>query len=91
MTLYVTIAIFCTSFIYVLFKSMQQKAVVADKKTWIVPVSFCLASCEVFSMLTVVMVKSWWLIVPIGLGAGLGCLTGMEIFNRLHKEKLHDT
>lgn len=85
MTLYVTISIFFTSFIYVLFKSLQQKAVVADKKTWIVPVSFCLASCEVFSMLTIVMVKSWWLIIPIGLGAGLGCLAGMEIFNRYIK------
>lgn len=87
MTVYIIIAIFCTSFIYVLFKSLQQKAVVADSKTWIIPVSFCLAACEVFSMLTIVMVKSWWLIFPIGLGAGLGCLTGMEIFNRYIKDK----
>lgn len=87
MTIHIAIAIFCTSFVYVLFKSLQQKAVVADRKTWIIPVSFCLASCEVFSMLTIVMVKSWWLILPIGLGAGFGCLTGMEIFNRYIKEK----
>jgi hypothetical protein len=87
MTIHIAIAIFFTSFVYVLFKSLQQKAVVADQRKWIVPISFCLASCEVFSMLTIVMVKSWWLILPIGLGAGIGCLTGMEIFNRYLKVK----
>lgn len=90
MTLPLFIAIFAVNMIFVLCKSFQQKSVVHDKKLWIVPVSMVMAACEVFmigSIATLVIAsQSYWSFIPAGLGAGTGCLLGMELFNRLNKE-----
>lgn len=90
MTLNLFIAIFAVNFVYVMLKSMQQKSVVADKKLFIVPTSMAMAACETFMIGTiatlVVASGSYWSFIPAGLGGGVGCLLGMELFNRLNKE-----
>ncbi len=90
MTLPLFIAIFAVNFVFVMLKSMQQKSVVADKKLFIVPTSMAMAGCETFmigSIATLVIAsQSYWAFIPAGLGGGVGCLLGMEIYNRLNKE-----
>ncbi len=89
MTLSLFIALFAVNLVYVLCKSFQQKSVMHDKKLWIVPVSLVMSACEVFMIgsiaVLVVATQSYWSFIPSGLGAGVGCLMGMELFNRLNK------
>lgn len=90
MTLELFIAIFAVNFVYVMLKAMQQKSVVADKKIFIIPTSIAMSACEVFmvgAIATLVLSsQSYWAFVPAGLGGGVGCILGMELFNRLNKE-----
>jgi hypothetical protein len=90
MTLNLFIALFAVNMVFVLCKSFQQKSVMHDKKLWILPVSLLMSACEVFMVgsiaILVVASQSYWAFIPAGCGAAVGCLLGMELFNRLNKD-----
>ncbi len=73
---------FSASFVFVLLKAFQQLNVVHDQTWWVMPTSFGMALCEV-AVVANVASAGWGLIVmPIGLGGGLGCLLAMYLHRR---------
>lgn len=68
---------FIASFVMIWLKAMQQLNVVKDKRLYIMPISMCMALCEV-SIIGLVVSQSFWLFIPIGLGGGCGCLLAMS-------------
>lgn len=78
---------FGISYIYVAMKAMQQIAVVNGHKKWVLPVSMCLAFCEVTTITVLAIHKNIWYFPCTGLGAGLGALTTMLIYEKIKQEK----
>jgi hypothetical protein len=76
------VLLFANSFGYIFLKAMQQLNVAYGNYVWIVPTSFGMAACEVYAVVTVAHAGSWWLVLPIGLGAGLGSMTAMYLHGR---------
>jgi hypothetical protein len=74
---------FVASFIFVMLKALQQLNVVHHQVWWIMPVSFGMALCEVFVVANVARMGWGWIIIPVGLGSGLGCLFAMHLHRRL--------
>lgn len=71
------------TYVFVACKAFQQLNVMRSKYSWVMPTSIILAALE-FYVITQVVVTGWGLIVlPIGLGGGLGCITSMYIHQRL--------
>lgn len=83
MTAYV--AAFFAAFVFVALKAAQQLNVVHHKVWWVLPVSFAMAVCEVFVVVQSVRAGWGWVVLPIGLGSGLGCLFSMYIHRRFRK------
>ena len=76
---------FTATFVYVFLKAIQQLNVVRAKYIWIVPTSFAMAVCEVYTVV-VAAERGWGLIVlPIGLGGGLGCVLAVWVHGRFIK------
>jgi len=73
---------FLASFVFVGLKALQQLNVVHHKVYWVVPVSFAMAVCEVFVVVQSARSGWGWIVLPIGLGSGLGCLLAMAIHKR---------
>lgn len=83
MTLF--LATFAASFLYIFLKAWQQLNVVHHQLWWIMPTSFAMAACEVFIVFQSAH-RGWgWIVIPIGLGAGLGCLSSMVLHKRMIK------
>jgi hypothetical protein len=87
-TLSVAAILFGISYIYIALKAMQQLAVVNGHTKWIVPVSMCLAFCEVSTVTILAIHKNIWYFPFVGLGAGLGAMTTMCLYKRIKKETL---
>lgn len=79
------IAVFLSSFCFVALKSFQQLNVQHDRKWLVIPTSFLMAFVEVSIVLSVVRSQSLWTAIPLGAGAGLGCLFAMELHRRLRR------
>jgi hypothetical protein len=78
---------FCTSFIFIGLKSWQQLNVVHKKFWWIVPTSMSMAICEVFIIASAAKNGWGWIVLPIGLGGGLGSLSSTWLhYKFLEKE-----
>lgn len=75
------VAAFLISLGYIYLKAWQQINVIHKRYTWVVPVSFMLALCEV-ATIGLVVHTSFWLFIPIGLGGGIGCLLAMKRHHR---------
>jgi len=79
-------------FIFVFFKAFQQKNVAFDHYRWIMPISYAMATTEVF-IISLIAVKAvhgitpelLWFALTIGTGGGLGALASMWIHNRYVK------
>ena len=80
--------LFCISYFYVALKATQQLAVVNGHTKWIIPVSMCLAFCEVTTVTVLAIHKNIWYFPFVGLGAGLGALTTMFIYKKINKENI---
>lgn len=73
---------FLATFVFVFLKAIQQLNVVRSNYVWIVPTSFAMAVCEVYTVV-VAADRGWGLIVvPIGLGGGLGCVLAVYLHGR---------
>lgn len=75
---------FCASFVFVGLRSFQQLNVVHRKYWWVMPTSMCMAACEVFLISTAARGYGW-IVVAMGLGAGLGCMCSMWIHGRMSR------
>lgn len=77
--------LFVSSFCFIFLKSWQQLNVVHHQLWWIVPTSFAMAIAEVFCVANMAHYGWGWVIVPIGLGSGLGSLVSTIIHKRTRK------
>ena len=77
---------FLSSFVFIFLKAFQQLNVVHDQKFLVVPTSMLMALTEVY-VITSAAHNGWgWIVLPIGLGSGLGCLASMYV-NRWVRDK----
>lgn len=76
------IVAFVASFVFVALKAAQQLNVVHHKVRWVMPVSFAMAVCEVAVVANVARFGWGWIVLPVGLGSGLGCLLAMYVHRR---------
>lgn len=74
--------LFFSTMIFVFFKALQQQQVVAGMYLRVVPVSFCMATCEVIIVLSVVKIATLWAALPMGLGGAIGACTAMWLHRR---------
>ena len=72
---------FWVSFVLVGLKATQQQNVIYQEYWYVMTTSMLLAFCEVTLILLIVR-NTWWVALPIGIGAGLGAMTAMY----LHKK-----
>jgi hypothetical protein len=76
------------SFINVFFRAFQQLNVMHDRRAWVLPCSYVMSACEVFIVTTIAVTQSYWLILPIGTAAGVGCLLSMSLHKYLRNKEL---
>lgn len=73
-------------FVYVFFRSFQQRNVAFLHYNWIMPVSLCMALIDVFVISSVAKYGfDLWLVLCIGVGGGLGCIVAMQVHTRYLK------
>ena len=76
---------FAASFVFVLLKAMQQLNVVHHQLWWVMPTSMSMAVCEVFVVANVAHLGWGWIVLPVGLGGGLGCVVAMVAHKRVRE------
>jgi hypothetical protein len=81
----VLLAAFIASFCFVALKTLQQRQVVHDQYLLILPTSLLIAVCEVY-VIHNIAVQGWNipLVLAVGFGGGLGCLSAMLAHKRYH-------
>ena len=62
-------------------KSWQQLNVMNRKRKMIPLVSLAMAACEVL-VVSRIIVDGWSVVIPMGLGGGLGCLMTIKLFDK---------
>ena len=73
---------FGASFCFVFLKSAQQQNVTHKKYWWILPTSLLMATCEV-AVISMVAKNGWgWLILAVGIGAGLGAMLATYLHSK---------
>lgn len=78
-------AAFFASFVFVALKAFQQLNVVHDQYLFVMPTSLLMACCEVFVIVSVAQVGWGWIVLYIGLGAGLGAMFSMYLHKRVRR------
>lgn len=74
---------FAASFGYVFLKSWQQLNVIHRKYWWIVPTSMAMAATEVFVVSSVAKSGWGWIVLAVGLGAGIGSVLATWMHSKL--------
>jgi hypothetical protein len=74
---------FIASFVFIFLKSWQQLNVVHKQYWWIVPTSMAMACCEVYVIATTAHNGWGWMVLPIGVGGGLGSLCSTYLHHRM--------
>lgn len=77
--------VFTASFVFIFLKSWQQLNVVHYQLWWIMPTSFAMAIAEVLTVFNMAHYGFGWIIIPIGLGSGLGCMVSTITHKRMRK------
>lgn len=67
---------------FVFLKALQQLNVVHAAYFWVVPTSFAMAACEVYTVAAVATSGWGWIILPIGAGASIGCILAIYVHRR---------
>ena len=78
------IAPFIASFFFIALRAFQQRNVIHDNFLWVVPTSILMAATE--AIVFVNIAKQGWqlpLVLAVGVGSGLGCVTAMYIHKRV--------
>lgn len=76
---------FCTSFVFIFLKALQQQNVIAKQYLWVLPTSMTMAACEVYVVATTARNGYGWIILAVGLGSGLGCMASMWFHGKVSK------
>jgi len=77
------LAAFGASFLFVALKAFQQLNVVQTLYWWVMPTSLGMAACEAYLIVNIVE-RGWgWIVLPIGIGAGLGAMSAMWLHRKL--------
>ena len=79
------IALFLSTLVFVFFKALQQQQVVSGMYLRAIPVSFCMAVCEVVIVLNVVKAATVWAALPMGLAGAIGACLAMWMHRRYVK------
>lgn len=79
---------FCVSFAFVALRAFQQLNVQHSRYWWVMPTSMLMAVCEI-TIVTQLVKTGLALAIPLGLGAGLGCIAAMQLHNYLRKSRGH--
>lgn len=80
------LAAFAAAFLFVALRAFQQKNVQGDHYVLVIPVSIAMAASE--AVVIVNIARAGWdlgLVLAVGVGSGLGCVTAMLIHNRYVK------
>lgn len=77
--------VFMASFVFIFLKSWQQLNVVHYQLWWIMPTSFAMAVAEVFTVVNMATHGWGWVVIPVGLGSGLGSLISTILHKRTRK------
>ena len=77
---------FLVSFVYVFLKAFQQLNVVHGEYKLMLPISYLLALCEVFTIGAIVA-TSPWIFLSIGTGGGLGCMLSCYTHGVMQKRR----
>lgn len=78
---------FASSFSFVFLKAFQQLNVVRGQYLWVMPTSMAMAACEVYTVVAASQQGFGWVILPIGLGGGLGAMLAMYFHSRWSRKK----
>lgn len=81
----VFLAAFFASYLFIALKALQQLQVVHGEYLRILPTSLAMAACEVFVISNVAATGWGWIVWPVGLGSGLGCMTAMWLHGKWRK------
>ncbi len=65
-------------------KSWQQLNVMNRKRMMIPFVSLAMAACEVL-VVSRIIVDGWSVVIPMGIGGGIGCLITLKLFDEANK------
>lgn len=76
---------FVTSFVFIFLKAWQNLNVVHKQYMWVLPTSMAMATCEVYVIATTARTGYGWIVLAIGLGAGLGCMASMYMHGKITK------
>jgi hypothetical protein len=76
------LATFGASFVFVGLKATQQLHVTSGQYLRVIPTSLAMACTEVFIVASVARNGWGWMVLPVGLGAGLGCCAAMWLHRR---------
>lgn len=78
------LAAFGASYLFIALKALQQRQVVHDEYMMILPTSMAMAACEVFVVANIADLGwSIALVLAVGSGSGLGCLSAMVLHRRI--------
>jgi hypothetical protein len=79
---------FASSFWFILLKAFQQLNVVHNNYLLVPVMSLLMALAEVFIIARVAEVGFGWIVLPIGLGSGIGGMAGMYLHGRMRKRAI---
>jgi NAD/NADP transhydrogenase beta subunit len=74
---------FFSSLFFVGLKSVQQLNVVHKQYWWILPTSMAMAACEVVVVASMATNGWGWIVLAVGLGAGLGASIATWLHDKL--------
>lgn len=85
-------------FMFVFFKAFQQRNVAFMHYWWVMPISFCMSTTEVFALgiiaVGAVEAEHWWQLMPyalcLGLGGGIGAMVAMWTHFRYIRRPDHE-
>jgi len=77
---------FLASFAFIALKAFQQLNVVHGAYWWVLPTSMLMAVFEVFVVWNMATNGIGWIVLPIGLGSGLGSIFSMWLHAQIVKK-----
>lgn len=78
-------AAFFASFVFVALKAFQQLNVVHSQYLFVMPTSLLMACCEVYVIASVAKSGWGWIVLYVGIGAGLGAMFSMYLHGKVRR------
>jgi len=81
------IAALIASFLFVGLKAFQQLNVATYQYTFVMPTSILMAVCEVYVVAQIAVSGFGWIVLWVGVGSGLGCISAMWLHKKVKNER----